>query len=103
MVSQKVFDFCQGKTTISSELARDPTLAPGHVAKKLYGTDVADHAEAKHFKEPRATAEDLEKAYQCGKWGSTRPSEQFLRVSQLRGPSAQRTIRLIMVHTVDLP
>ncbi|KAA6406800.1 MAG: hypothetical protein FRX48_09524 [Lasallia pustulata] len=80
MVSQKVFDVCQGKTTISSELARDPTLAPGHVAKKLYGTDVADHAEAKHFKEPRATAEDLEKAYQCGKWGSTRPSELFLRI-----------------------
>lgn len=83
MVSPKVFDFCQGKITISSELARDPTLAPGHVVKKLYGTDVADHAELKHFKEPRASAEDLEKAYRCGKWGSTRPSELFLRVCQL--------------------
>lgn len=89
MVSQKVFDFCQGKTTISSELARDPTIAPGHLVKKLYGTDVADHAELKHFKEPRASAEDLEKAYQCGKWGSTRPSELFMRVWHLCRPSEQ--------------
>lgn len=87
MVSRKVFDSCQEKPTISSELARDPTLAPGHVVKKLYGTDVGDHAELKHFEEPRASAEDLEKAYQCGKWGSTRPSELFLRVRQLCRPS----------------
>lgn len=92
MVSEKVLDFCQRKTTISSELARDPTLAPGHVVKKLYGTDVADHAELKHFKEPRASAEDLEKAYQCGKWGSTRPSELFMRVRQSGQPSERRTV-----------
>lgn len=92
MVPQKVVDLCQGNTTISSELARDPALAPGHVVKSLYGTDVADHAELKHYKEPRASAEDLEKAYRCGKWGSTRPSELFLRVSQLCGPSKQWTL-----------
>ncbi len=81
MVSHKVYDLCQGNVTVSSELARDPTLPPGSVAKKLYGDDVGGHDEHRSFKRPNATAEDLEKAYQCGKWGSTRPSDLFLRVS----------------------
>ena len=80
MVSQKVYDLCHGSTTVSSELARDPSLAPGTVVKKLYGEDVGGHDEHKHFKEPRASAEDLQKAYECGKWGSTRPSDLFLKV-----------------------
>ena len=81
MVSQKVYNLCQTNITVSSELAQDPTLAPGKVVKKLYGDDVGGHDEHKSFKEPHATEEDLEKAYQCGKWGSTRPSDLFLRVS----------------------
>lgn len=82
MVSQKVYDLCQSNVTVSSELAQDPNLAPGKVIKKLYGEDIGGHDEHKHFKPPHATPEDLEKAYQCGKWGSTRPSDLFLRVSR---------------------
>ena len=47
MVSQKVVGLCQGSTTASSELGRDPTLAPGKVVKKLYGEDVGGHDEHK--------------------------------------------------------
>jgi hypothetical protein len=81
MVSQKVYDLCQGSVTVSSELAQDPTLSPGKVAKKLYGDDVGGHDEHKAFNLPKATIDDLERAYLCGKWGSTRPSDLFLRVS----------------------
>ena len=81
MVSQKVYDLCQGGGTVSSELAQDPTLSPGKVAKKLYGDHVGGHDEHKTFKLPTATEDDLERAYRCGKWGSTRPSDLFLRVS----------------------
>lgn len=82
MVSQKVFNLCHGPSTVSSELAQDPTLAPGSVVRKLYGDEHGGHDEHKPFKRPDATADDLEKAYQCGKWGSTRPSDLFLRVSR---------------------
>ena len=80
MLSQKVYDLCHAKDTVSSELARDPSLAPGAVIKKLYGHDAAGHDEHKQFKEPQASAEDLQKASECGKWGSTRPSDLFLKV-----------------------
>lgn len=82
MVSQKVYDLCQGSVTVSSELAQDPALSPGKVAKKLYGDDAGGHDERRGFKPPMATADDLERAYRCGKWGSTRPSDLFLRVSR---------------------
>ncbi|KAI9873321.1 MAG: hypothetical protein M1830_000543 [Pleopsidium flavum] len=80
MVSQKVFDLCRSNVTVSSELAHDPTLQPGSIVKKLYGDDIGGHDEHKNFKRHNATAEDLERAYQCGKWGGTRPSELFLRI-----------------------
>ena len=81
MVSQKVVELCQGTTTVSSELGRDPTLAPGKVLKKLYGDDVGGHDEHKKFVDPEPTAEDLKKAWQSGKWGYSHPSDFFLKVS----------------------
>ena len=82
MVSQKVYDLCHGQKTVSSELAHDPSLAPGSVAKKLYGEDVGGHDEHKHFKLLDATEQDLQKAYESGKWGTTRPSDLFLKVGR---------------------
>ena len=81
MVSKKVVDLCQGTTTVSSELGRDPTLAPGKVAKKLYGEDVGGHDEHKKFVDLKPTAEDLKQAWSCGKWGDSHPSDFFLKVS----------------------
>ena len=82
MISQKVYELCRSSVTVSSEFAHDPTLVPGHVVKKLYGEDTGGHEEHKVFKQPHPTAEALDRAYQCGKWGNTRPSDLFLRVSE---------------------
>ena len=81
MVSQKVIDLCQGTTTVSSELGKDPSLAPGKVIKQLYGDDVGGHDEHKTFVDPEPTPEDLKKAWMCGKWGDSHPSDFFLKVS----------------------
>lgn len=81
MVSQKVIDLCQGTTTVVAELGRDPTLALGKVIKKLYGDDLGGHDEHKKFVDPNPnpTAEDLKKAWTCGKWGDSHPSDLFLK------------------------
>ena len=79
MVSQKVVDLCQGTTTVSSELGKDATSAPGKVIKRLYGDDIGGHDEHKKFVDPEPTAEDLKKAWSCGKWGDSHPSDFFLK------------------------
>ena len=83
MVSQKVFDLCCGEKTVSSELAQNPKEAPGDIAKRLYGDDRKSFLSSDHFKEHNISEEDLERAYQCGKWGPTRPSKLFLKVRSL--------------------
>jgi hypothetical protein len=80
MVSQKVVKLCQSSATVTSELAKDPSSTPAHVAKKLYGHTLGTHAAQTHFDGPNTTEEDLELAYQCGRWGPTRPSDLFLKV-----------------------
>ena len=84
MVSQKVIALCQSSVTVSSELARNPSLVPGSVAKKLYVEDNANHTrnhiQNQRLRELDASAEDLRKAYECGKWGTSKPSELFLKV-----------------------
>ena len=81
-ITDKVYELCTGDKTVSSELARDPSLAPGKVHEKLYGRDPAGLAEHKHFQEPRSapTEAELQRAYECGKWGPTKPSKLFLQV-----------------------
>jgi hypothetical protein len=81
MIPQTVYDLCHSEQTISSEYAKDPTQAPGHIIKKLYGENhhkpITEH-KAKHGID--YSAEDIQKAYECGKWGTTRPSDLFLKV-----------------------
>ncbi|KAI9834684.1 MAG: hypothetical protein M1826_000086 [Phylliscum demangeonii] len=81
MISQTVYDLCHGRETISSELARDATLSPGSIAKRLYRDGERPRLVEPSFKPPSsATAEDLQRAAECGNFGPTRPSELFLRV-----------------------
>jgi hypothetical protein len=65
-------------------LAADPTMAPGDAWKKLYGHHASGENEstatAKAHRD-NLTAEDLKRAFECGNWGPTKPSELFLRVS----------------------
>ena len=79
MVSEHVIQLCQATETVSSVLAKDPTLAPGDVVKKLYGhhKKVLDHDPEKNRQ--AASAEAQEQAFKCGNWGPTRPSPLFLQ------------------------
>lgn len=75
MVSQFVYDLCHEKETISSRLAKDPDDAPSTIADELYGKrqlPKSDTAEPKGY--------DLQRAFECGNWGSSRPSDLFLKV-----------------------
>lgn len=87
MISDKVYKLCTSPETVSSLLAKDPTLAPGEAWKKLYGGHTVGEKEgngAARARRDQATLEDLKRAAECGKWGTTEPSELFLRVSFFR-------------------
>lgn len=83
MISDKVYKLCTSTESVSSLLAKDPTLAPGEAWKKLYGHYAAGEKESKSTARAHrdgVTPEDLKRAAECGKWGPTQPSELFLRV-----------------------
>lgn len=78
MISDFVCDLCQSPDTVTSVLAKSAECTPGDVAKKLFAKRQL----------PRTSNEerrgyDLERAYECGRWGATRPSDLFLKVSVL--------------------
>lgn len=80
-ISDHVYKLCTTPESVSSLLAQDPKLSPGEAAKRLY------HPEGIRISEPGlpksrtpASAEELQRAYECGKWGPTKPSELFLRI-----------------------
>ncbi|CEI67784.1 hypothetical protein FVEN_g9589 [Fusarium venenatum] len=86
MVSQNVIDLCQATETVSSVLAKDPSQSPGDIVKKLYG----HHEHGLHHNEstqkhtpppspPNEAIDAAERAFQCGHWGSTVPSQLFLQ------------------------
>lgn len=81
MIPDKVYELCHGTETVSSEMAKNPDQAPGDVWKKLYSKYESD---TKHNIEKNQTTEiteeDLKRAYECGNWGPTHPSETFLKV-----------------------
>ena len=73
---------CQDTTnTVSAHCAQNPKEAPTEIIKKIYGNHkpTTDH-DISGVDRPPASAEDLEKARQCGSWGPCQPSDFFLRV-----------------------
>jgi phosphatidylserine/phosphatidylglycerophosphate/cardiolipin synthase-like enzyme len=77
-----VYAWCTSKDSVSNELAKDPSLSPGQAVEKLYGAGDGislSEKKAPSDREP-ATQEDLERAFQCGNFGPTKPSELFLRI-----------------------
>jgi len=83
MISDKVYKLCTSSESVSSLLAKDPTLAPGEAWKKLYSHYDAEEKESKstaRTHRDEITPSDLKRAAECGKWGPTQPSELFLKV-----------------------
>ncbi|KAK5654513.1 hypothetical protein OQA88_7142 [Cercophora sp. LCS_1] len=85
-ISDRVVEACTSPDSVSSLLAQDPSLTPGEAWKRLYG----DWKRRKSLKrkatddddasEEDATPDDLAKAFGCGKWGPSRPSDLFLKI-----------------------
>lgn len=80
MIPQNVYDLCQNGGSVTAELAKDPTLSPHQACKKLFGIDSNDHVVNKELDLSSETPGDLDQARSCGKWGSSTPSNLFLRV-----------------------
>ncbi|KMU85669.1 hypothetical protein CIHG_03709 [Coccidioides immitis H538.4] len=71
------------KISVSSELAKDPEATPRDVvARFLERADGQSPGEPRSEKLPVPDSKDLEVAFQCGKWGSQRPSDLFLKIYQ---------------------
>lgn len=79
MISDFVYDLCHQQETVSSRLAKDPDDAPGVIAKELFGEKQclprSDDTDEEQY--------NLQRAFECGRWGPTRPSDLFLKVSEV--------------------
>lgn len=84
MISDAVYELCSRPESVSSELAKNPTEAPYKIAKQLYGS-VAQDTPAKAAENPgEYTQLDLDRAYDCGQWGPSRPSNLFLKACSVK-------------------
>ncbi|KAL3418511.1 hypothetical protein PVAG01_10227 [Phlyctema vagabunda] len=84
MISDKLYQLCTNPETVSSVIAKDPTIAPGAAWNSLYHDYSASekHSKAAAVKanNTEITQEDLQRARECGNWGPTQPSELFLKL-----------------------
>lgn len=103
-ISDEFYKLFTSPESVSSLLARNPSISPGdawhtlyrhHVGKKLSGPHSIHHA-GKHTPSP----DDLHKAAACGRWGPTQPSELFLTVS---GQASDEYVVRIKLMGVDVP
>jgi hypothetical protein len=72
--------------TVSAELARNPSETPGKASKRLFGVDL-ENILGERIKAPDEGPDDLQQAFEHGKWGESRPSDLFLRVCTQRTAS----------------
>lgn len=80
MISDRIYTLCRSEQSVTSELAKEPQRAPSDIAKRLYHSDLSHAASESHKADHIKRDVDLNRAFECGKWGSSRPSELFLRV-----------------------
>jgi len=78
MISDALYQVIQSPTTVTSLVAESPTEPPGKIAKQLYGEEKGP-GPLPELQE-HVGQEDLQRAYECGRWGGTRPSDLFLTV-----------------------
>jgi phosphatidylserine/phosphatidylglycerophosphate/cardiolipin synthase-like enzyme len=82
-IPQHIYELCASTNSITSEYASDTSVTPGHICNSMFHVhknryQIAQRNPSEKYQ--TATAEDLELAMQCGKWGPTKPSELFLRI-----------------------
>lgn len=77
MISDFVYDLCHEQVTVSSKLASDPDDAPGVIAKDMFGKRQLPNSDT-----TEEAGYNLQRAFECGNWGNSRPSPLFLKVSR---------------------
>lgn len=80
-IPPRVYDFCHSNKNVTSELEDNPHETPGHIAHRLFHHEQAIKEDVSGPMKDVGNAEDvLERAYECGIWGASRPSDLFLKV-----------------------
>ncbi|KAI1468868.1 uncharacterized protein F4812DRAFT_458396 [Daldinia caldariorum] len=82
-ISEKLCKLCLSSKSVSSALAQDSSLTPGEAWKKLFGCHDHGHCskgDVHDIGKGSLSSKELEKARACGKWGSQKPSDLFLRI-----------------------
>ncbi|KPM46518.1 hypothetical protein AK830_g42 [Neonectria ditissima] len=79
MISDSVYQLCQETESVSSLLAKKPTAALGDIVHELYGHRPKNLRHSVDESRTASSPEELEMAFQCGRWGPTRPSPLFLQ------------------------
>ncbi|KAI2777086.1 hypothetical protein F4815DRAFT_502595 [Daldinia loculata] len=82
-ISEHLYELCLSSESVSSALARDLTLTPGEAWKKLFDCYDHDHGskgDVRDVGKGSLSPEELERARACGKWGTKKPSDFFLRI-----------------------
>ncbi|OIW31905.1 hypothetical protein CONLIGDRAFT_572063 [Coniochaeta ligniaria NRRL 30616] len=82
-ISDELYALCTSSESVSSILAKDPTVKPGDAWKKLYGHELHKSRKRNSLNGNAKSASDdeiLRRTAECGKWGPTQPSELFLRL-----------------------
>lgn len=77
MISNKVYQLCRSEESVSSMLAEVPSMAPGDAWKELFE---GEYVGEENRGQTLTREEKLQRAFECGRWGPTRPSDLFLQV-----------------------
>ncbi|KAI1804973.1 hypothetical protein F4811DRAFT_517531 [Daldinia bambusicola] len=83
VISEQLCELCLSSESVSSALVKDSSLTPGEAWKKLFGCHDHDRGakgDVRDIGKGCLSSKELEKARVCGKWGSQRPSDLFLRI-----------------------
>lgn len=97
MISDFVYELCHSPDTVTSVVASDTSVAPGEVAKKLFSKRELPRSNGEERKD-----HNLERAYECGKWGNTRPSDLFLKVSLTLDSKVSYSVCEVILIAIDL-
>lgn len=93
MVSDRVYNWRKQSTDVTSELAKNPSQCPLKVFKRLYEShdhplSSKDSAESVNTSSNQDSVgqekPQLRNALACGNWGSSVPSELFIKVRYIK-------------------
>lgn len=99
MVPDNVYGLCHSERTVTSELARDPTQTPLRAFHGLYRGQKGKKSGLAEKKAVQDADDSLRRAYECGRWGDTKPSPLFLKVSGL----SSYAYFLSDIEKIDIP